>query len=1009
MELQFSIYLVPLIGAAIVSGLIAVYAWTRRSTAGAPALVLLASAIIVWSLGYTLEIASSTLSAKIFWGKVQYLGIVSAPLLWFIFGYNYSRPGQRLSHRTMFLLSIVPLITLVLVFTTEGHGLIWREISAVAAGDAAVLDVSYGLWFWIHSAYSYILLLLGTIYILRPVRHLWGPYRGQALALIVAVAVPWISNFLYLTGNNLIQNLDPTPFAFTVSLLALTWGIFGFQLINLSPVARDLVVDEMRDGMLVLNTQNRIVDLNPAAKRLLGLSGQQGVGQPVADVINQWPQLLDRFRDAREALEEISVGAGEAQRWYEVRIAPLTDRRQRVAGRVITVRDITARKQAEEQMQLERNLLRTVIDNVPDQIFVRDRDNRFVLSNLSDAQAMGVADPETLVGKTDYDFYLPEQAAQFQADNQAVMQSEQALVNREEHVGSGRWVLTTKVPLRDRQGEVLGLVGIARDVTEHKQAELLKQSFLNDIKALQALHLTLSTITEPETLYVQMVDQAQRQLELDRVGLFLLDRATNELSGTFGVDPNGQVRDERYYREPITADHWTLEILNAPNHTRIWEDAPLYDNGAVVGTGWKVAAALWNGHAAVGYLVCDNFLTHRPIRPYAAELISLLGATYGHLIDRLRADEQIRQLSRAVEASPTSIVITDTRGAIQYVNPKFTEVTGYTFQEALGQNPNILKSGLTPNEVYADMWHTLQAGQEWHGEFCNRKKNGDLYWEWASISPIYDAAGKVISYVAVKEDITDRKHAQEELEQARDQALTASRYKTELMAKVSHELRTPLGAIMGYAEFLHKEMFAPLTAQQKHFTGQILDSTTYLSGLVSDLLDEAQMEHGKIRLHPGGVEVRQMAGQLINALKPAAEAKGLRFTLTVDQALPVQLYGDQKRLRQIMTNLIGNAIKFTASGAVTTQLQRVDAAHWAIEVADTGPGMTPEVQARIFEAFWQADGSTTRQYKGYGLGLSIVKQLTELMNGSISVHSEVNVGSTFRVVLPLADSSTTQE
>jgi signal transduction histidine kinase len=229
------------------------------------------------------------------------------------------------------------------------------------------------------------------------------------------------------------------------------------------------------------------------------------------------------------------------------------------------------------------------------------------------------------------------------------------------------------------------------------------------------------------------------------------------------------------------------------------------------------------------------------------------------------------------------------------------------------------------------------------------------------------------------------------------------------MAKVSHELRTPLGAIMGYAEFLHKEMFAPLTAQQKHFTGQILDSTTYLSGLVSDLLDEAQMEHGKIRLHPAGFEVRQMAGQLINALKPAAEAKGLSFTLTVDQALPVQLYGDQKRLRQIVTNLIGNAVKFTASGAVTAQLQRVDAAHWAIEVADTGPGMPADVQARIFEAFWQADGSTTRQHKGYGLGLSIVKQLTELMNGSISVHSEVNVGSTFRVVLPLADSSTTQE
>ena len=299
------------------------------------------------------------------------------------------------------------------------------------------------------------------------------------------------------------------------------------------------------------------------------------------------------------------------------------------------------------------------------------------------------------------------------------------------------------------------------------------------------------------------------------------------------------------------------------------------------------------------------------------------------------------------------------------------------------------------------MWETLLAGAEWHGEFCNRKKNGDLYWEWASISPIVDASGKVSRYVAVKEDITERKRAQEELALARDQALAASRYKTELMAKVSHELRTPLGAIMGYAEFLDKEMFAPLTPQQKHFTREILDSTNYLNGLVNDLLDEAQMERGKIQIQPAPFDLRQMAGQLTVALQPSAQAKGLEFTLSVAPELPSQLLGDQKRIRQILTNLIGNAIKFTATGSVTAQIQRPDPQHWSIQVTDTGPGMPPEVQARIFEAFWQADGSPTRQHKGYGLGLSIVKQLTDLMGGEISVQSEVNRGSTFRVVLPL--------
>jgi PAS domain S-box-containing protein len=1146
MEFQFSPYMLPLIGSAIIAGWVAAYVWTRRSTRSAPALVLLALAIMVWSAGYALEIAGANLATKLFWGKVQYIGIVSVPLFWFIFAYNHASRDQRLSHQAMLLASIIPFITLVLAFTTDLHGLIWKEIGLRTTANFSVLKPAYGPWFWIHSVYSYVLLLVGAYFIVRSVRHMWGPYRGQALALLVAMAAPWIGNVIYLSGFSPIPYLDPTPFAFTISIIALVWGIFGFRLMDLSPVARDMVVEEMSEGMVVLDAQTRIADINPAAEQLLAISAAQAIGQPIAEVLRAWPQVLDRFGGILETVDEITVGSGDAQRWYEVRISPLKDRRQRVAGRVITVRNITARKQVEERLLEERNLLRTVIDNVPDQIFVRDLTNRFVMSNLSDARAMGVDDPEILVGKTDFDFYPPEQAAQFQVDNQAVMQSGHPLVNREERVGAAdhdpHWVLTTKVPLRDRQGDIIGLVGIARDVTERKQAEEFKQSFLNDIQALQELHLTLSEIDSQETLYIKMIDLSQQRLGLDRVGLFLFDRAANELQGTYGVDQHGQVRNESYYREPITLDHWTQEVLDAPNHTLLWEDAPLYDNGRVVGAGWKAAATLWNGHAAVGYLVCDNFLTHKPARPYEAELISLLGSTFGHLIERQQmesalreseeryrnvaesmtdvvwmldvntmrftyvspsvkrlrgytadevltqsveqtmtpeslayiqsnlprhiaaylagdteaangvteveqyrkdgttvwtevvtvlqgdaqtgfkvlgvsrditerkqADEQIRQLSRAVEASPTSIVITDTRGSIQYVNPKFTEVTGYTFQEALGKNPNILKSGLTPQEVYQQMWSMIEAGQEWHGEFCNRKKNGDLYWEWASISPIVDAGARISHYVAVKEDITELKRAQEELALARDQALAASRYKTELMAKVSHELRTPLGAIMGYAEFLHKEMFAPLTPQQKHFTSEILDSVNFLNGLVNDLLDEAQMERGKIQIQPALFNLRQMAGQLTVSLKPAAQAKGLDFSLSVAPDLPVDLFGDQKRIRQILTNLIGNALKFTAAGSVTAQLQRPDPQHWSIQVNDTGPGMSPEVQAKIFEAFWQADGSPTRQYKGYGLGLSIVKQLTDLMGGEISVQSEVNRGSTFCVVLPLTESSESQE
>ena len=256
-------------------------------------------------------------------------------------------------------------------------------------------------------------------------------------------------------------------------------------------------------------------------------------------------------------------------------------------------------------------------------------------------------------------------------------------------------------------------------------------------------------------------------------------------------------------------------------------------------------------------------------------------------------------------------------------------------------------------------------------------------------------------YVAVKEDITERKRAQEELALARDQALAASRYKTELMAKVSHELRTPLGAIMGYAEFLDKEMFAPLTVQQKHFTREILDSINYLNGLVNDLLDEAQMERGKIQIQPAPFDVRQMAGQL--TVRPETGGSGqrsgflaVRGARTARQPVwrsethPPNTHQLDRQCRQVHRHWLGHGS---------------DPASRPAALVDTGDryrtGHVPRSAGRIFEAFWQADGSPTRQHKGYGLGLSIVKQLTDLMGGEISVQSEVNRGSTFCVVLPI--------
>jgi len=838
MHLQYTPYMIPLLTVAAISAGVAIYVWPRRAASGGSALTLLALALMVWSAGYALEIASTDLPTKLFWAKAQYPGIVTAPLFWLVLAVNHFCPYQRLTYRHIAMLAIIPLITLALAFTTETHGLVWQHMGIEQVGGISVLVVEHGPWFWVHLVYSYLLLLVGAAAILNSISRMRELYRSQAVALIISVLAPWLGNLLYFLGANPLAPLDLTPFAFTITVLGLTWSIFGFRLVNIAPIARDIVVESMADGLIVVDTHGYIADVNPTAQRMLGMPAAQAIGKRNTEVFGDWQHLIDRYKDVEETLDQISVGEGEVQRWYQLHLTSLYDRRKQLLGKIVTIRDITEHKQIEEALAQERNLLRTIIDNIPDQIFARDTASRFIMSNKSDALAMKIDDPDLLIGKTDYDFYPPELAAMYQAGNRAVMESGQPVINQEEpsytDQGDLRWVLTTKVPLHDRQGQVIGLVGIARDITARKIAE-----------------------------------------------------------------------------------------------------------------------------------------------------------------------EQVRQLSRAVEASPVSIVITDTTGTIQYVNPKFTRMTGYTLDEAIGQNPRILKTGHTPLEAYKNLWETIKAGREWHGEFYNRKKNGDTFWELASISPITDAAGNITHFVAVKEDITERKHMQNELAQAHQQALEASRYKTELLAKVSHELRTPLGVILGFTEFLHKEMFAPLTAQQKHFTAEVLNSATYLSWLINDLLDQSQIEQGKIRVEAAPFNPQELIKQLNIALKPITDAKGLDFTTTIDPDLPDTINGDQKRLYQILTNLTNNALKFTPTGSVAVSIRRVGADRWAIQVADTGPGISPEAQAQVFAPFWQVDSSLTGKQKGYGLGLSIVKQLVDQMKGRITIDSVEGRGSTFTITLPL--------
>lgn len=256
-------------------------------------------------------------------------------------------------------------------------------------------------------------------------------------------------------------------------------------------------------------------------------------------------------------------------------------------------------------------------------------------------------------------------------------------------------------------------------------------------------------------------------------------------------------------------------------------------------------------------------------------------------------------------------------------------------------------------------------------------------------------------YEAVQQELAERQRTEEALAQARDKALEVSRLQSELVAKVSHELRTPLTAIIGFAEMLHLGIYGALTEKQSEAMVMIMDSTESLMAVVNDLLDLAQLEAGTLRLEPRPFEPVQLITRMENMMRIIAEAKGLRLVCKVDADLPDQLLGDVDRLHQILINLVNNAVKFTERGEVGVRLYRADATYWVIDVWDSGPGISEEMQVYIFDEFRQVDFSTTRQHRGVGLGLAIVKQLTTAMSGRIELESEVGQGSRFSVWLPL--------
>ena len=380
---------------------------------------------------------------------------------------------------------------------------------------------------------------------------------------------------------------------------------------------------------------------------------------------------------------------------------------------------------------------------------------------------------------------------------------------------------------------------------------------------------------------------------------------------------------------------------------------------------------------------------------------------------RNQAEGELRKLSLAVEQSPESIVITNLDAEIEYVNEAFVQATGYSREEVIGHNPRFLHSGKTPPETFVAMWAALSQGQVWKGEFNNKRTDGSEYVEFAIVMPLRQADGCISHYVAVKEDITEKKrigleldahrlHLEDlvksrttELVAARMQAEAANVAKSSFLANMSHEIRTPLNAIIGLSHLVRRAGASP---EQTERLAKIDNAGRHLLAVINDILDLSKIEAGRLQLECTDFALSVVLDHVASIIAESARDKGLKIEIDRED-VPLWLRGDPTCVRQALLNFASNAVKFTEHGTIALSAKLLEDRDGELlvrfEVADTGAGIAPEALARLFQAFEQADTSTTRKFGGTGLGLVITRRLAELMGGDVGADSTPGAGSRF--------------
>ncbi len=1048
MNWYYSPYALFLLIAAIFSITLALHAWQRRATHGATMFALLMFAVAQMVFGYALELSTSDLETRILWAKVQYIGLTNIPPAWFIFAISYSGRLQWISGRNILPILIIPKLTLLLVWTNEYHHLIWQTIALADEDPFLGLSVQYGPWFWVHLIHSYALILTGTGLLIGRLIRTPQLYGQQIAMLLIAVLVPLLYNSLYIFRPDLLAYFDLTPLAFTLTGIALLWSLFRFRLLDIAPVARDAIFENMYAGVIVLDTRQRIVDINPAAQQFFNWSNTAVVGRELSEVLPSLAAVLPQGTDSPELRKNIVLAEDPEQRIFELIFSYLRNRYDHPAGSLAILRDITEHKQAEASLRESEARYRAVSELTSDFTYALRAfpDGSVDLDWITDA----------FFRMTDYSAEEVRAHGGWQSlvhpDDQAItnVHTKKLYTGRPDVAefriitksGETLWIRNYGQSVRgeDRR-RVVRILGAGQNITEQKQVEAaLRESEERYRRLVEYSPEPIAVYSEEKIVYVNTAS----------VKLYGA-KSPDELIGRSIWD---FIHPDYRDRAMVQARH--IQQQNSP--ADLIEEKLIRLDGQSIDVEIATIPTTYLGKPAIQVVARDITARKRVEETLREqnEYFAALHDTALAVMNRLEVQDVLETIvvrAGALVGTEHGYLYSDDDGSgtsrIKVGVGVFRSYVGCSLQPGVGVDGMVWSTGqpLVVNKyqqwsgrmfdeaaqsIRAAMGVPLTSGSRVIGVLgLAHIEAGKTFGseEMAILTRFAELASIAMDnarlYTTAQQELAERKRAEEDLAQARDQALEAARMKTEFLATMSHELRTPLNAIIGFTDLTLEPLYGTLNEQQRSNLQRVSRNARHLLELIDGILDLSKIEAAHMQMINEPVRLYEVVSSAVSNIETLVTKKQIQLTIyQASMAMPL-IRGDSGRLRQIVLNLLTNAVKFTpAHGQINIVLEHgtpdelttaakpeheLPSGQWiALSVQDSGIGIPPHEHVLIWNEFYQIDGSTTREYSGTGLGLAIVRRFTQLMGGHVGLRSAVGEGSTFTIWLPLTEASTVQ-